>query len=244
MRLRNVAGSREYIRDSEFCIQDPESFRGKWKPLFFKNNNPLYIEIGMGKGDFLHTIAAAHHDINYLGLEKYSSVLYRAIEKRQETSLNNLFFIRFDAVYLTNIFDEGEVDRIYLNFSDPWPKDRHAKRRLTSPSFLSMYDKILSPDGDIRFKTDNRALFDYSVDVVRESDTWEIRELTYDLHHEPMVYTDVDPESSTAPKAVLPQDLPEEAQAIDPPGNVMTEYEKKFTSLGHPICRLVMSRKA
>ena len=143
----------------------------------------------------------------------YSSVLYRALEKRAETDLNNLYFLRFDAKYLEEIFDNGEVGRIYLNFSDPWPKERHSKRRLTSPLFLSRYDKILAPEGLIQFKTDNRDLFDFSVETVQQSAHWHIDEITYDLHHSEFVK-----------------------------GNIMTEYENRFVAEGKPICRFVISR--
>ncbi len=213
MRLRNITGSREFIAENEFCIHEPEKYKGSWKRDIFHNENPLHLEIGMGKGVFLHTLATANPDINYIGIEKYSSVLYRAIEKREQTDIDNLFFIRFDAVELTEIFAPGEVDRIYLNFSDPWPKDRHAKRRLTSAQFLERYDKVLSKDGFIQFKTDNRDLFDFSVETVNDSEIWHIDEITYDLHHSDQLE-----------------------------GNVMTEYEKKFTELNHPICRFVISR--
>ena len=135
------------------------------------------------------------------------------LERREQTELNNLFFIRFDAKYLLDIFDQEEVDRIYLNFSDPWPKDRHAKRRLTSPNFLSLYHIILAKKGYIQFKTDNRPLFDFSVESVEESNLWHIDELTYDLHNSEFL-----------------------------PGNIMTEYESRFVAEGKPICRFKISR--
>ena len=213
MRLRNVTGSREFIAENEYCIHNPEEMKGVWREAVFHNVKPLHLEIGMGKGEFLHTLATSHPEINYLGIEKYSSVLYRAIEKRKQTGIDNLFFIRFDATELATIFAPGEVDRIYLNFSDPWPKDRHAKRRLTSPNFLALYDRVLTQDGWIQFKTDNRALFDYSVEVVEASEKWHIEEITYDLHHSDQLA-----------------------------GNVMTEYERKFTAKGNPICRFVIAR--
>lgn len=212
MRLRNIKGSKEFIEASPYVIQEPEQLKGKWSSLFH-NNHPLHIEIGMGKGQFIHELAASNPDINFIGIEMYSSVLYRALEKRAETELENLFFLRFDAKYLADIFDHGEVSRIYLNFSDPWPKDRHAKRRLTSAGFLAIYNEILTSDGFIQFKTDNRDLFDFSVETVEESALWNINEITYDLHHSEFLE-----------------------------GNIMTEYESRFVAEGKPICRFVISR--
>ena len=144
MRLKNVPGAREAIADSVYCIHDPEeqkSLKGHWHTLF-GNDHPLHIEIGMGKGQFIYGMAAAHPEINYIGIEKYSSVLIRAIQKMEEAPLPNLRFIRMDAEEICDVFGSGEVDRIYLNFSDPWPKDRHAKRRLPSRQFLARYDAI------------------------------------------------------------------------------------------------------
>lgn len=212
MRLRNIKGSKEFIEASPYVIQEPEKLKGKWSSLFH-NNHPIHIEIGMGKGQFIHELAAANPDINYIGIEMYSSVLYRALEKRAETELENLFFLRFDAKYLADIFDHSEVSRIYLNFSDPWPKDRHAKRRLTSAGFLAIYNEILTSDGFIQFKTDNRDLFDFSVETVEESALWNINEITYDLHHSEFLES-----------------------------NIMTEYESRFVAEGKPICRFVISR--
>lgn len=213
MRLRNIKGSKEFISTSPFVIQTPEEYKGKWSSLF-QNQNPLHIEIGMGKGQFIHQLAEKNPQINYIGIEMYSSVLYRALEKRAETDLDNLYFLRFDAKYLEEIFDNGEVGRIYLNFSDPWPKERHSKRRLTSPLFLSLYDKILAPDGIIQFKTDNRDLFNFSVETAEQSSHWHIDEITYDLHHSEFLKD-----------------------------NIMTEYESRFVAEGKPICRFVISRE-
>lgn len=211
MRLRNIPGSREIIAANEFVIQNPEQYKGKWKEVF-KNNNPIHIEIGMGKGNFITTLALQNPDINYIGIEKYSSVLLRAIEKRQEIECSNLFFLRFDAEAIATIFDKDEIDRIYLNFSDPWPKDRHAKRRLTSKEFFSRYNEFLKKDGYVAFKTDNRPLFDFSLEEVVTAG-WKLKDVTYDLHHSE--YNE---------------------------GNVMTEYEQRFSSMGNPIHRLVAYR--
>lgn len=212
MRLRNIKGSKEFIDASPFVIHNPEEYKGNWHS-FFQNNNPIHLEIGMGKGQFIHALAEQNPDINYIGIEMYSSVLYRALERRAETDLNNLFFLRFDARNLTDIFGKEEIGKIYLNFSDPWPKDRHAKRRLTSPNFLTMYDQVMKPEGILQFKTDNRPLFDFSVESVNDSGIWHIDEITYDLHHSEFLE-----------------------------GNIMTEYESRFVAEGKPICRFVISR--
>ena len=209
MRLKNIAGSREVIADSRFVIHEPQNQKGKWQDLF-GNKNPIQIEIGMGKGRFLMELAAGNPDINYIGIEKYSSVLLRAVQKMEENELPNLRFIRMDAEDLCEVFDKEEVDKIYLNFSDPWPKERHAKRRLTSPQFLASYNIILNQDGVVCFKTDNRKLFDYSVETIEESELWNLKDVTYDLHNSTLAEN-----------------------------NVMTEYEEKFSSKGMPIHRLV-----
>ncbi|MBH1941942.1 tRNA (guanosine(46)-N7)-methyltransferase TrmB [Mobilitalea sibirica] len=211
MRLRNISGSREIVAQDEHVIQEPEQYKGKWNNLF-QNNNPIHVEIGMGKGKFIMQLAQRNPNINYIGIEKYSSVLLRALEKRREVELNNLFFIRFDAEYLNNIFDTEEISRIYLNFSDPWPKDRHAKRRLTSREFLSKYNLCLKQEGEVIFKTDNRMLFDFSVEEAKETG-WKLRNVTYDLHNSEFVE-----------------------------GNVMTEYEEKFSAMGNPIHQMIAYR--
>lgn len=211
MRLRNVRGAREALQESDFTVNEPSEYRGKWLELF-ENNNPLHIEIGTGKGRFLMTLAEQNPDINYIGIEKFSSVLIRAIEKQRELALPNLYFIRMDAENIEEVFAEGEVDRIYLNFSDPWPKDRHVKRRLTSKQFFARYDKILDKNGRVEFKTDNRDLFDFSVESVKEAG-WNLSAVTYDLHNSDMNG-----------------------------GNIMTEYEIKFSEMGNPIHKLIANR--
>lgn len=213
MRLRNISGSRDVIAQSKYVIHEPEKQKGNWKQVF-GNGQPLYVEIGMGKGKFLHTLAKLHPERNYVGIEKYSSVLLRAIQKMEEEELENLVFIRMDAEEITEVFEKGEVAGIYLNFSDPWPKDRHAKRRLPSGTFLARYNEIVAEGGKIEFKTDNRPLFDFAVEELVESD-WKADVITYDLH----------------------------ADAALVEGNVMTEYEEKFSALGNPICKYILSRK-
>ena len=209
MRLKNVPGSREAIAESEYTIKNETEMKGRWHELF-GNNNPIHIEIGMGKGSFIMEMARRNPDINYIGIEKYSSVLIRAVEKRvQEPEMKNLFFIRMEAEYIGDVFEKGEVAYIYLNFSDPWPKDRHAKRRLTSRQFLARYETILAEDGGVTFKTDNVSLFDFSLEEV-EAAGWKLLNSTRDLHNSE--YNE---------------------------GNVMTEYQKKFSEMGNPICRLM-----
>ena len=212
MRLRNVPGSREAIADNDMAINEPTELKGKWKEEF-GNDNPIRIEIGMGKGKFITTLAMENPDINYIGIEKYSSVLIRAIERCEEIEVPNLRFIRMEAEYICDVFEKGEVDRIYLNFSDPWPKDRHAKRRLTSKQFFERYDVILKKDGIVEFKTDNDLLFQFSLEQVPEAG-WELIEQTWDLHND----------------EILMQ------------GNVMTEYESKFSQMGNPIHKLIAKR--
>ena len=130
MRLRHIKGAEEQIAESPYVIQDPQGLKGKWHE-FFGNQNPIRIEVGMGKGKFIMELAEKNPDVNYIGIERYSSVLLRGLQKRSQLELSNIYFMRIDALELADVFDAGEVDRIYLNFSDPWPKDRHAKRRLT-----------------------------------------------------------------------------------------------------------------
>ena len=213
MRLRNVPGARETIIENQFSIQEPEQKKGKWAEVF-GNDHPIHIEVGMGKGQFIIEMAKRNPEINYIGIEKYSSVLVRAVEKLEDFEQNNLRLIRMDAENIEEVFDKDEVDRIYLNFSDPWPKDRHAKRRLTSTRFLERYNNILTPEGRVMFKTDNKDLFDFSLEQVEEAG-WILENHTYDLHH---------------------SEYNEE--------NVMTEYEEKFSAKGNLICRLVAYRHA
>ena len=150
MRLRNIPGAQDAILESPYVVQEPQTKKGHWGEV--REKQPLHIEVGMGKGRFLMDLARLHPDINYIGIEMYDSVLLRALQKREELEENgevysNLFFMRVDARLLPEIFEKGEVDKIYLNFSDPWPKARHAKRRLTSREFLARYDQILVQDG-------------------------------------------------------------------------------------------------
>ncbi len=214
MRLRNIPGSKEVIQNHPAAVKNETECRGKWNEVF-GNENPIYVEIGMGKGQFLMTLAKQNPDINYIGIERYSSVLLRALEKydSEEEKLSNIRFICMNAFELPNVFEMGEVAKIYLNFSDPWPKARHAGRRLTSTNFLAQYDKVLAKEGVVEFKTDNRSLFEFSLEQVEEGG-WKLLAHTFDLHHD---------ESMNQ-------------------GNVMTEYEEKFSNLGNPIHKLIAGR--
>ncbi|MCL2718354.1 MAG: tRNA (guanosine(46)-N7)-methyltransferase TrmB [Lachnospiraceae bacterium] len=214
MRLRNVAGSKELITESRFVVSEPGQYKGKWNS-YFKNANPIQIEIGMGKGQFITEMAKLNPEINYIGIEMYSSVLYRAVKKLERTTLDlhNLVLLRIDARDLTTVFAENEVSRIYLNFSDPWPKDRHAKRRITARGFLAIYNEVLKADGLIEFKTDNEKLFHFSLEE-REAAGWNLDKISYDLHNDAEMMR----------------------------GNVLTEYEEKFSALGNPIYKYIISR--
>lgn len=217
MRLRNIPGARETIDANPVAIKNEREYKGKWRELF-KNDNPLHIEIGMGKGQFLLTLAKQNPNINYIGVERYSSVLLRALEKYETeefAGLENIRFICMDANDIAEVFAYEEVDKIYLNFSDPWPKARHARRRLTSKEFLSRYEKVLSKVGTLEFKTDNRPLFEFSLEQAEETNGWTVKEHTFDLHHDETMNE----------------------------GNVMTEYEQKFSSQGNPIHKMIAIRK-
>lgn len=215
MRLRNIPRAPEVIESHSAAVNKPEEHKGVWSEVF-GNDNPIRIEIGMGKGQFIMNLAKQNPEVNYIGIERYSSVLLRALEKHDTEEfnmLNNVRFICMDARNLEEVFAPEEVERIYLNFSDPWPKARHAKRRLTSKEFLARYDKVLKREGVVEFKTDNRILFEFSLEELEET-KWKLVEHTFDLHHDDKM------------KA----------------GNVMTEYEEKFSSMGNPIHKMIIRR--
>ncbi len=213
MRLRNVQGSRDVIAQSPLVVHEPKRYRGRWKEAF-GNDHPVRIEVGMGKGRFIYQLARLNPQINYIGIEKYSSVLLRALQKMEEEPLPNLLFIRMDAEEIDQVFGREEIDRIYLNFSDPWPKDRHAKRRLPSREFLKRYDCFLKKDGVLEFKTDNRGLFEFALAELPFAG-WEAISVTYDLHHDERMAE----------------------------GNIMTEYEERFSAQGNPICKYIIKRQ-
>ena len=212
MRLRNIPGANDVIASSPYVIQEPIDKKGNQKENFPKNQ-PIHIEIGMGKGKFIHELAKRNPQINYIGIERYSSVLLRAIQKLEEEPLENLKFMCIDAKEITDVFEKEEVDKIYLNFSDPWPKDRHAKRRLPSKEFLARYDSILKKDGRLEFKTDNKGLFDFALEELPIAN-WKAEAVSYDLHNDEKMCQ----------------------------GNIMTEYEEKFSAKGNPIYKYIIYR--
>lgn len=237
MRLRNIPRADSVLNECKEVVKNENGRRGTWHEIF-GNSHPIHIEIGMGKGQFLLALARQNPDVNYVGIERYSSVLLRAVEKYSDAGAHiqnprgsaafspdtrcpsgqkpsNIRFICMDARNIADVFGPGEAERIYLNFSDPWPKARHAARRLTSKEFLSRYDSILTESGVIEFKTDNRPLFDFSVTEINACAFFQITGCTYDLHRDPVMNQ----------------------------GNIMTEYEEKFSSLGNPIYKLTAGRK-
>lgn len=216
MRLRNIPGADDVIKNHPVAIKNEKEYKGRWNEIFH-NDHPIHIEIGMGKGQFILNLAKQNPQNNYVGIERYSSVLLRALEKfdtEEFCELKNVRFICMDAMELPEVFELGEVAKIYLNFSDPWPKKRHARRRLTSTQFFTQYNKVLMREGVVEFKTDNRPLFEFSLEQVEESG-WKLLAKTFDLHHDVQMNK----------------------------GNVMTEYEEKFSSMGNPIHKLIATRK-
>lgn len=209
MRVRHKPWAIDMIKDyPNIVVPDPDQAQGKWDQVFEKAQ-PLHVEVGTGKGQFLIGMAKAHPEINYVGIEMYSDVLVMALQKvlEEDQDLPNLRFIRSDGREISNFFEGHSLDRIYLNFSDPWPKRRHTKRRLTSPKFLAQYQAVLKPEGEIHFKTDNQGLFEYSLASMSQYGM-AFRQVWLDLH----------------------------ASGFE--GNIMTEYEEKFAAKGQPIYRL------
>ena len=207
MRVRNRPGAAEMLAaHPNFVISDPTLWKGKWNELF-ENDHPIHIEIGMGKGQFITGMAKAHPEINYIGVEMQVSVVSIALDKLIEQPLPNLKLLHVDGSALTEYFADSEVDQIYLNFSDPWPKKRHEKRRLTYKTFLAVDEQILRPNGEIHFKTDNQGLFEYSLASFSQYGMI-LKQVWLDLHQSQFE------------------------------GNIMTEYEEKFSSKGQRIYRV------
>lgn len=212
MRMRKKKNLVPRMEACDACwIRRPEEHRGRWRELM-PGARELRVELGCGKGRFTAETAKAEPDVLLIAVEKVPDAMVVAMERVRDAGLTNVFFIDADAALLPELFAPGEVDRIYLNFSDPWPKDRHAKRRLTSPEFMAVYDHVLAPEGTVEFKTDNRGLFDYSLESIPAAG-WTVDAHTFDLHHSDMAE-----------------------------GNVMTEYEMKFSAKGQPILKLIASR--
>lgn len=206
MRLRNKPWAREMLDSHpEYVVSSPEQHRGKWNKVFEKDQ-PIHIEVGTGKGRFITEMAKANPHINYLGIEVYESVIVSALDRLIGAELPNLKLLNINGEKLTEYFAKGDVSRVYLNFSDPWPKTRHAKRRLTYMSFLKLYEDILVENGEIHFKTDNQGLFEYSLVSFSEYGLL-LKYISLDLHNS------------------------------DFEGNIMTEYEEKFSQKGSRIYR-------
>lgn len=207
MRLRNKPGAMDTILSyPEYILTDGSKFQGKWQERFGASQ-PIHIEVGSGKGQFIVEMAKAHPEINYIGIELQTNAIISILEKQLEEKLPNLQLLLVDGADLTDYFAESEVDQVYLNFSDPWPKTRHEKRRLTYKSFLKTYETIAKPNAELHFKTDNQGLFEYSL----ASLTWygmTLKQVWLDLHES------------------------------DFEGNIMTEYEEKFSNKGQRIYRV------
>ncbi|WP_394235601.1 tRNA (guanosine(46)-N7)-methyltransferase TrmB [Niallia oryzisoli] len=206
MRLRHKPWAKEKIEQyPQYVVSDPEGLKGKWSTVYEKNQ-PLHIEIGTGKGRFITEMAKANPSVNYLGIELQESVIVSALDRLIEAEVPNVKLLNANAVDLPQYFEKGEVSRVYLNFSDPWPKTRHAKRRLTYKTFLKIYEEILPEQGEIHFKTDNQGLFEYSLMSFSEYGML-LKFVSLDLHNSLFE------------------------------GNIMTEYEEKFSERGNRIYR-------
>jgi len=206
MRLRNKPWAKERLAAyPQYVIDTPENYKGKWDEVF-NNNNPIHIEVGTGKGRFISEMAKANPDVNYIGIEMQESVIVSALDLLIDADRTNVRLMNVDANNLLEYFAKSDISRVYLNFSDPWPKKRHEKRRLTFKSFLDMYEALLIEGGEIHFKTDNRGLFEYSL-MSFSSYGLLLTYLSLDLHKSEFE------------------------------GNIMTEYEEKFSNMGNPIYR-------
>ena len=218
MRLRNIPGAREQVKEDTRCFGAGDDTRGKWEEIFGRKA-PVMLEIGMGKGRFIIDMALRHPEYSFIGLERYESVMVKALGKLDRMERDgipvpeNLRFLCMDAANLEDMFERGEIDRIYLNFSDPWPKERHAKRRLESRGFLEIFGRVLKDKGIIEFKTDNEGLFDFALSELEDSG-YELVYLSRDLHSD-------------------------EEEMKD---NVMTEYEEKFSAKGNKIFKYVIKK--
>ena len=216
MRIRHIAGSDEEVAACPIVVDEETAASKRWQDIC-GDDRPLRLEIGTEKGQFLIETAKLHPEANYVGIDLFTDVIVRAVRKwgKEEYPPRNMRLVVWDAAVIEDLFEPGQVDRIYLNFSDPWPKPRHAKRRLTSPSFLYKFSDLLKEGGRLEFKTDNADLFEYSLEQFEVSDQFEIEASTRDLHADPVLNA----------------------------GNIMTEYEEKFSEKGMPICKLIARKK-
>lgn len=222
-RLRKRQNTPEWLEKHHKLVElMPQQYKGTWKERF-GNNNPIHVELGMGKGKFISELSHRHQNVNYIGIDMYDELIRKAGEKAMEmhggpdgTQPDNLCLVRFNIEQIEDMFAEGEVERIYLNFSDPWPKSRHAHRRLTHPRFVKKYCHILNQHGMIHFKTDSKSLFEFSLNAFADLGL-RMRRIQLDVHGDGT-----------------------------PPDHVFTEYELKFKEKGQPIYRLevVIGEKA
>lgn len=222
MRLRGQRGTREALEKSDLVVLDPKVYKGRWAERF-GNGNPIHVELGMGKGRFITQLSARNPDVNYIGIDMFDQLLHRGAGKAPKAraehgrpELNNLALVLFNIEHIEDIFADDELERIYLNFSDPWPKKRHHRRRLTHPNFVRKYERMLNEQGEIHFKTDSEILFEFSLNSFADMGL-RMRNLTLNLHRDG-----------------------------NPAFNVMTEYETKFVEQGKPIyrCEAVIGREA
>ena len=213
MRMRKKANLEPRMEAcAAWQVKDPVAMKGSWRSLY-PQARELWVEIGCGKGKFTVETAQANPDILLIAIERCREAMVMAMEKARDMGLTNVFFVDLDVALMEGCFAFGEIDRMFINFPDPWPRSKNAKRRLTSSRFLACYETFLKPEGLLEFKTDNRALFDFSLESIPEAG-WYIQDYTFDLHHSPLCE-----------------------------GNVMTEYEERFSSMGHPICKLIAGRR-
>lgn len=206
MRLRNIPGAEQALLEYPTFVENPVSYKGRWHERF-GNSQPIHVEIGCGKGRFITTLALRHPDTNFIAMELKAEVIYRAAQRTEKREIPNLAFVLYNAAMMRDLFADNEISRIYLNFSDPWPKARHDKRRLTHASFLHTYKQVLKPSGEIHVKTDNEMLFEFTLNQLA-NERFQLRNITFDLHQSP---------------------FSEE--------NVMTEYEERFSTRGQRIYR-------
>lgn len=208
MRLRKKPWADKEFEINDKMIEEPKGLKGKWRD-FFGNDNPIHVEIGCGKGQFISKMSLKNPNINYIAVERQRIVIASALRKSREMAVgNNLRFMCVDVCELMEYFEPNEIDRLYINFCDPWPRKKWAKRRLTHKNFLAIYEKLFENGGEINFKTDNRGLFEFSLNEIEAQKDWRMENISLDLHNSEFE------------------------------GNVMTEYEEKFSSKGMPIYRL------